>query len=98
MARPGRGAKALGRLTTVKGRPAQMLWLHGARGHGKVTLRVGPSEYWAFTSDPTEVAIRDAMIAEHDGNVWAAINALARQGTRAHRDQPKEPRDDGCDR
>ena len=57
------------------------------RGHGKVTLRVGPTEYWAFTSDPTEVAMRDEQIAQHDGNVWAAINALARRGTRAHRDQ-----------
>ena len=85
-----REANELGRLKTVKGRHAQMLWLNGARGHGKVTLRVGPSEYWAFTSDPTEVAIRDETIAEHDGNVWAAINALARRGTRAHRDQPKE--------
>jgi hypothetical protein len=75
-----------------------MLWLNGARGHGKVTLCVGPSEYWAFTSDPTEVAIRDEMISRHDGNVWAAINALARRGTRAHRDQPKERRDDGRDR
>jgi hypothetical protein len=93
-----REANELGRLKTVKGRHAQMLWLNGARGHGKVTLRVGPSEYWAFTSDPTEVAIRDEMIAEHDGDVWAAINALARRGTRAHRDQPKEPRDDGRDR
>ena len=93
-----REASELGRLKTVKGRHAQMLWLNGARGHGKVTLRVGPSEYWAFTSDPTEVAIRDETIAQHDGNVWAAINALARRGTRAHRDQPKEPRDDGRDR
>ena len=82
-----REANELGRLKTVKGRHAQMLWLNGARGHGKVTLRVGPSEYWAFTSDPTEVAIRDETIAQHDGNVWAAINALARRGTRAHRDQ-----------
>ena len=86
-----REANELGRLKTVKGRHAQMLWLNGARGHGKVTLRVGPSEYWAFTSDPTEVAIRDETIAQHDGNVWAAINALARRGTRAHRDQAKEP-------
>jgi hypothetical protein len=93
-----REANELGRLKTVKGRHAQMLWLNGARGHGKVTLRVGPSEYWAFTSDPTEVAIRDEMIAKYDGNVWAAINDLARRGTRAHRDQPKEPRDDGRDR
>ena len=82
-----REANELGRLKTVKGRHAQMLWLNGARGHGKVTLRVGPSEYWAFTSDPTEVAMRDTAIADHDGNVWAAINALARRGTRAHRDQ-----------
>jgi adenylylsulfate kinase-like enzyme len=93
-----REANELGRLKTVKGRHAQMLWLNGARGHGKVTLRVGPSEYWAFTSDPTEVAIRDAMIAEHDGDVWAAINALARRGTRAHRDKPGERRDDGSER
>ena len=87
-----REANELGRLKTIKGRHAQMLWLNGARGHGKVTLRVGPSEYWAFTSDPTEVAIRDTMIAEHDGNVWAAISALARRGTRAHRDHPEEAR------
>ena len=37
-----REANELGRLKTVKGRHAQMLWLNGARGHGKVTLRVGP--------------------------------------------------------
>ena len=75
-----------------------MLWLNGARGHGKVTLRVGATEYWAFTSDPTEVAMRDQQIAEHDGNVWAAINALARRGTRAHRDQPPEAHDHGAQR
>jgi adenylylsulfate kinase-like enzyme len=81
-----REASELGRLKTVKGRHAQMLWLNGARGHGKVTLRVGPTEYWAFTSDPTEVAMRDEQIARHQGNVWAAIAALARRGTRTHRD------------
>ena len=89
-----REANELGRLKTVKGRHAQMLWLNGARGHGKVTLRVGPTEYWAFTSDPTEVAMRDEQIARHDGNVWAAVNALARRGTRAHRDQPHGARGD----
>ena len=83
-----REASELGRLKTIKGRHAQMLWLNGSRGHGKVALRVGPTEYWAFTSDPTEVAMRDEQIARHGGDVWAAINALARQGTRAHRDQP----------
>jgi TraG P-loop domain len=84
-------ASELGRLKTVKGRHAQMLWLNGTRGHGKVALRVGPTEYWAYTSEPTEVAIRDAEIANHDGDVWAAIAALARRGTRSHRDhdQPR---------
>jgi hypothetical protein len=81
-----REAAELARLKTVKGRHAQMLWLNGTRGRGKVALRVGPTEYWAFTSDPTEVAIREAEIKQHDGNVWAAIATLAKRGTRAHRD------------
>jgi len=86
-----REAAELARLKTVKGRHAQMLWLNGPRGHGKVALRVGPTEYWAYTSDPTEVAIREAEIARHEGNVWAAITALAKRGTRAHREQQPEP-------
>ena len=81
-----REASELARLKTVKGRHAQMLWLNGTRGRGKVALRVGPTEYWAFTSDPTEVAMREAEIAKHDGNVWGAIATLAKRGTRAHRD------------
>ena len=85
-----REAAELQRLKTVKGRHAQMLWLNGTRGHGKVALRVGPTEYWAYTSDPTEVAIREAEIAHHDGNVWAAITALAKRGTRAHRNPQPE--------
>ena len=85
-----REAVELGRLKTVKGRQAQMLWLNGTRGHGKVALRVGPTEYWAFTSHPTEVAMRDAEIAHHDGNVWAAIATLAKRGTRAHRGRQPE--------
>jgi type IV secretory pathway VirB4 component len=89
-----REATELSRLKTVKGRHAQMLWLNGTRGHGKVALRVGPTEYWAYTSDPAEIAIREAEIAKHHGDVWAAIAALARRGTRAHRDvQAATPRD-----
>jgi len=80
-------ATQLSRLKTVKGRHAQMLWLNGTRGHGRVALRVGPTEYWAYTSEPTEVAIRDQEIANHGGNVWAAITALAKRGTRTHREQ-----------
>ena len=87
-----REAAELARLKTVKGRHAQMLWLNGTRGRGKVALRVGPTEYWAFTSDPTEVAMREAEIAAH-GNVWAAIATLAKRGTRAHRDTRRGPAD-----
>ena len=86
-----REAAELQRLKTVKGRHAQMLWLNGTRGHGKVALRVGPTEYWAYTSDPTEQAIRETEITRQDGNVWAAITTLAKRGTRAHRDQPTDP-------
>jgi hypothetical protein len=68
-----------------------MLWLNGTRGHGKVALRVGPTEYWAYTSDPTEQAIREAEIARHEGDVWAAIAQLAKSGTRAHRERQRTP-------
>ena len=80
-----REAGELARLKTVKGRHAQMLWLNGTRGHGKVALRVGPTEYWAYTSDPTEVAIREAEIDRHHGNVWAAIAAGETRHPRAPR-------------
>jgi TraG P-loop domain len=86
-----REAAELARLKTAKGRHAQMLWLNGTRGRGKVALRLGPTEYWAFTSDPTEVAMREAAIASHDGDVWAAIATLAKRGTRAHRDPRRGP-------
>ena len=65
-----------------------MLWLNGTRGHGKVTLRVGPTEYWAFTSDPTEVAIRDAEIAAARRQRVGGDQRARQRGTRAHRDQP----------
>jgi len=86
-----REATELQRLKTVKGRHAQMLWLNGTRGHGKVALRIGPTEYWAYTSDPTEQAIREAEITRQGGNVWAAITTLAKRGTRSHRDHQPDP-------
>jgi hypothetical protein len=55
-----------------------MLWLNGTRGHGRVALRVGPTEYWAFTSEPTEVARREDALARHPGDPWAALAELAR--------------------
>ena len=59
-----------------------MLWINGTRGRGRVALRVGPTEYWAFTSDQgRDAPRRDAALREHDGDAWAAITALARAGT-----------------
>ena len=62
------------RLKTVKGSHAQMLWINGTRGRGRVSARVGPLEYWAFTSDQgRDTPRRDAALREHDGDAWAAI-------------------------
>src|SRR4051812_39541950 len=67
------------RLKTVKGSHAQMLWINGTRGRGRVSARVGPLEYWAFTSDQgRDTPRREAALREHHGDAWAAISALAR--------------------
>lgn len=71
-------ASLLSRLQTVKGSHSQMLWVNGTRGRGRVSLRVGPTEYWCYTSDPIrDVPVRERAIAEHDGDTWRAIAALA---------------------
>ena len=76
--------RLLGRLKTVKGSHAQLLWINGTRGRGRVALRVGPTEYWAFTSDQGADAPRRAsVLAARDGDAWAAIRELAGRGTRA---------------
>lgn len=74
-------AALIGRLKTVKGSHSQLFWVNGTRGKGQVALRVGPTEYWCYTSDPLRDApVRDATVARHDGNVWTAIAELARGG------------------
>jgi type IV secretory pathway VirB4 component len=66
------------RLKTVKGSYAEIFWINGTRGQARVTLRLGPTEYWCYTSEPLrDVPAREAMIAEHDGAVWQAIHQLA---------------------
>jgi hypothetical protein len=68
----------IGRLKTVKGSHSQAFWVNGSRGRGRVALRVGPVEYWCFTSDPVrDDPVRQAAIDEHDGDVWGAITDLA---------------------
>ena len=70
----------IGRLKTVKGAYSQAFWVNGTRGRGQVSLRIGPTEMWAFTSDPVRDApIREQRIADNGGNVWLAIQELARE-------------------
>lgn len=72
------------RLKTVKGSHAEMLWINGTRGRGRVSARVGPLEYWAFTSDRGhDVPRREAALRAHDGDVWSALHALANDETTA---------------
>jgi hypothetical protein len=67
------------RLKTVKGAYSEAFWVNGTRGRGVVALRVGPLEYWAFTSDQIrDRPLRKAKIAEHQGQVWQALYELAR--------------------
>ena len=71
-------AAIVSQLRTVKGQYAQMLWINGERGRAKVSLPVGPLEYWMYTSDPLRDApAREAAIDRHGGDVWAAIHELA---------------------
>jgi hypothetical protein len=74
-------AALVGRLQTVKGSYSQLFWVNGTRGRGRVALRVGPTEYWCFTSDPLRDApLREAAIERHGGDVWSAIRELATAG------------------
>ncbi len=69
----------VGRLRTVKQVRAGA-YLHSRRGadSGEISLYVTPEEYWLFTSVPAERKLRQAAIARHDGDVWAAVGELAR--------------------
>jgi len=69
----------VGRLRTVKQVRAGA-YLHSRRGadSGEISLYVTPEEYWLFTSVPAERKLRQAAIARHGGDVWAAVRALAR--------------------
>lgn len=74
-------AAIIGSLETVDGQYAEVFWMNGTRGKGRARLPVGPTEYWAFTNEPLrDTPVRNAMIAKHDGDVWAAIRELARNG------------------
>lgn len=81
----------VGRLRTVKQVRAGA-YLHARRGadSGEISLYVTPEEYWLFTSVPTERRLRQAAIARHGGDVWAAVRALA-CGEHARTGDPAAP-------
>ncbi len=68
----------VGRLRTVRQVRAGA-YLHSRRGadSGEISLSVTPEEYWLFTSVPAERRLRQAAIARHGGDVWAAVRELA---------------------
>ncbi|MEN3284328.1 MAG: conjugal transfer ATP-binding protein TraC [Solirubrobacteraceae bacterium] len=69
---------AIARLRTAKGEYSRAYWINGTRGRATVTLRVGATEYWLATSDPVgDVPRREQAIREHNGDPWAALDALA---------------------
>ena len=68
-------------LRKVPGRYSEALVMNGPRGDGRVCAVLGAHEYWAFTSEPRiDVPRRERVIASHDGDVWAALSQLAREG------------------
>ncbi len=69
----------VGQLRTVKGQGAGA-YLHARAGAdaGVVRLIVTPEEYWLCTSYKPERELREAAIAAHGGDAWAAVGALAR--------------------
>jgi type IV secretory pathway VirB4 component len=71
----------VGGLETTKGRHADLYFINGTRGRGPARFPVAPTEYWMFTNEPLrDIPAREAMIAKHHGDVWAAICDLASQG------------------
>lgn len=71
-------AELLKQLRTKKGEFSEMFWVNGVRGRGKLSIAVGPREYWAYTSEPhRDVPRRNKAIEDADGDVWKAIHHLA---------------------
>ncbi len=68
-------------LRKVAGRYSEALVMNGPRGDGRVCAVLGAHEYWAWTSEPQiDVPRRERAIADHGGDVWAALVQLADEG------------------
>jgi hypothetical protein len=74
--------RVISRLSTVKGRYSRAYWINGVRGRGEVSVLLGSLEYWLATSEPNvDVPKRNAALARHPGDPWAALRELAEGGT-----------------
>ncbi len=72
-------AESLAKLNTVKRRRAGA-FLHSRDGadSGSLGIYHTPEQYWLFTSYKPERELRERAIARHGGDVWAAVQELAR--------------------
>lgn len=61
---------------TEPGFESRGFWVNGSRGSGLFALRVSPRCYWASTSNPRDVPLRDHAIAQAGGDFWRGIDAL----------------------
>jgi conjugal transfer ATP-binding protein TraC len=65
-------------LKTVKGQYSEAYLINGRRGRGLVQIRAGAAEYWYATSEPDhDQPLRNRVLAQHDGDMWAALADLA---------------------
>jgi hypothetical protein len=51
----------------------------GVKEGGVVVVRPTPKTYWAYTTHNREVAVKEKIIAKHDGDIEAALDELARE-------------------
>jgi hypothetical protein len=65
---------------TQPGYESRGYWMNGVRGSGLFALRVGLRCYWASTSNPRDVPVREHAIARAGGDFWAGIDALVEEG------------------
>ncbi|MDP9353141.1 MAG: hypothetical protein M3P51_16595, partial [Chloroflexota bacterium] len=72
-------ADILGKLSTVKRKRAGA-YLHSKDGadSGCLSIYHTPEQYWLFTSYKPERLLREEALRRHKGDVWAAVQELAR--------------------
>lgn len=64
-------------LKTSKRQFADAYFINGARGRGRITIRVAAAEYWTATSEPLiDVPLRERALQETNGDPWAALALL----------------------